>query len=254
MRGAKILYLLPLTGIDEEERKRREKLANSFVTHEKNKVIVEAIDDGPVSLESTVEEYMSVPSILRKLVAVQDKYDAAIIGCAMDAGLAPARELLEIPVVGPLEASVGVTLTLGESFSIITALDSIVPAIWRTLNTYAMHHKCTSVRVINFSVLDIIECNEEVVEAFLREAKRVVENEKASTVILGCMAMAFLLLDEIVKDKIDIPIVNPAKISIKVAEILLSLNLMQSRVSYPRPKNYENLKISLLSSIDTLHG
>jgi len=234
--------------MSEKEKKRREKLANSFLTQEKNRVIVEDTDEGPVSIESSVEEYMSVGGILKKLVIVQDKYDAAVIGCAGDPGLTPARELAEIPIIGPIESSFYVASMLGEKFSIITVLDSIVPAIWRTLRDYGMAHKCASIRVINFPVLEMAKNKEEVVKVFLREAKRVVEGDKASSIVLGCMTMAFLLIDEMVKDKIDIPIINPAKISIKAAEMLVSLGLKQSRVSFPRP-NYEKLKKSILPNI-----
>jgi len=244
-----ILYLVPGVGLSKEEKKRREKLANSFLTQEKNKVVVEDIDEGPISIESSIEEYMSVGGTLKKLVEVQDKYDAIIIGCAGDLGLAPARELAKIPIIGPLESSLCIASMLGEKFSIITVVDSIVPAISRTLRDYSMDHKCASINVINFPVLEISKNKEEVAKAFFREAKRIVEDEKASSIILGCMTMAFLLLDEMAKDKIGIPIVNPAKISIKVAEMLVSLGLKQSCVSFPKP-DYEKLKKSIFPDIE----
>lgn len=237
--------------MNDEEKKRRERLANSFLTQEKNEVIVEDVEEGPITIESSIEEYMSVGGMLKKIVEVQSRYDAVIIGCAGDPGLAPARELAEIPIIGPIEASSYVASMLGEKFSIITVLDSVVPAIWRTLRDYGLDHKCASVRVINFPVLDMIGNKENVVKAFLREARAVVKNDRASSIIMGCMSMAFLLVEERVKDEIDVPIINPAKISIKVAEMLVSLGLMQSRISYPKP-NYEKLKRSVLPGIDMI--
>ena len=65
-----------------------------------------------------------------------------------------------------------------------------------------------------------------------------------SLLTFGCMTMAFLLIDELVQDRIEVPIVNPAKVSIKVAEMLVSLGLKQSRASYPKP-NIEKLRGSL---------
>jgi allantoin racemase len=181
---------------------------------------------------------------------VQGQYDAAIIGCAGDPGLAPARELAEIPIIAPFESSISVASMLGDKFSIITILDSIVPAIRRTLRDYGVEHKCASVRVINFNVLDMIGNREKVARAFLKEAKSVAEKDGASSIILGCMTMAFLLVDEAVNGRIEIPIINPAKISIKVAEMLVSLGLKQSRASYPRP-NIEKLRNSLFPGMTT---
>ena len=162
---SKILYLVPGVGMPEEEKKRREKLANSFLTGEKNKVFVEAVDEGPISIESSIEEFMSVGGTLKKLVEVEGQYDAVVIGCAGDPGLAPARELADIPIIAPFEASISVASMLGDKFSIITILESIVPAIWRTLRDYDVAHKCASVRVINFNVLDMIGNREKAARA-----------------------------------------------------------------------------------------
>ncbi|MDX1396818.1 MAG: aspartate/glutamate racemase family protein, partial [Gemmatimonadota bacterium] len=57
-------------------------------------------ETGPASVESSVEEYLSVPGTLQaapRLAA--DGFDAMIIGCFGDPGLAPARELVDIPVI-----------------------------------------------------------------------------------------------------------------------------------------------------------
>jgi len=250
---ARILYLIPGVGMSNEEKKRREKLANSFLTQKGNKIIVEEVNEGPIFIESSVEEYMSVGGTLKKLIEVQSEYDAAIIGCAGDPGLAPARELIDIPIIGPAESSIYIASMLGEKFSIITILDSVVSATWRMLRDYGMDHKCASIRVINFPVLEMNQNRKKVAEVFLKEAKIAMEKDRASSIVMGCMTQAFLLLDEMVKDKIDIPVINPAKISVKIAEMLASLKLKQSRVSFPKP-NYEKLKKSIFPEINIIKG
>ncbi len=246
---ARVLYILPAVGLAEEEKKRREKLANSFLISDKNKVIVEDIDEGPASIESSVEEYISIGGTLKKLAEVQNKYDVAIIGCAADAGLTPAKEFANIPIIGPLESSISVASMVGEKFSIVTVLDSIVPSTWRILREYDMDHKCASIEVINVPVLEINKSKKKVAEVFLEEAKKIVENNKASSIVLGCMSLAFLPIDDMVKNGVDIPIINPARVSIKVAELFVSLGLKQSRVSFPKT-DYKKLKKTIFPDID----
>ncbi|HUV07420.1 MAG TPA: aspartate/glutamate racemase family protein [Spirochaetia bacterium] len=247
---AKILYLVPGVGLSDEEKKRRENLANSFLTQKENRVFVDDVDEGPSSIESSVEEFMSVPGTLKKLVEVQEDYDAMIIGCAGDPGLVPARELARIPVIGPIESSLAVASMLGENFSIITVLDSIVPAIWHILRAYGLEHKCASVRVVNCPVLDLAGKLDQVVDAFLQESQKAVKEDRAASLVLGCMSMAFLLVDELARGKVDVPIINPAKVSVKAAEMLVSLGLSQSRATYPKP-NYEKLKKSVFPKLRT---
>ena len=247
---SKILYLVPGVGLSTEEQQRRQRIANSFLTQDKNEVVVEAVDDGPLSIESSIEEAMSIAGTLKKLVAVQDRYDAVVIGCAGDPGLAPARELSRIPVVGPIEASFHLAAMLGEKFCIVTILDSIVPAIWRVLREYGLEHKCASVRVIDYPVLEMHKDPEGVAKALLRESKEAVQHDGAASIVMGCMSMAFMLVDERVQDQLEAPIVNPAKVAVKFAEMLVALGLNQSRVTYPQP-NYEKLGKSVFPNLNT---
>lgn len=245
---AKILYLIPGVGMPHEEMRRRERLAASFLTSQKNEVVVEAVDEGPISIESSIEEAMAVGGILKKLVEVQDRYDAMIIGCAGDPGLAPARELARIPVIGPIECSFHAAALLGEKFSMVTILDSIVPAIWRVLREYGLEHKCASVRVIDYPVLEMHKDPEGVAKALLRESQEAVQRDGASSIVMGCMTMAYMLVDERLKGQLDAPIVNPAKVAVKTAEMLVSLGLSQSRVTYPEA-NYEKLGRSVFPKL-----
>lgn len=247
---SKILYLIPGVGMPEEEMRRREKLANSFLTSNGNKVAVEAVDEGPISIESSVEEAMAVGGILKKLVSVQDRYDAMIIGCAGDPGLAPARELARIPVVGPIEASFHTAAMLGEKFAMVTVLDSIVPAIWRVLREYGLEHKCASVRVIDYPVLEMHKDPDGVAQALLRESKAAVAEDGAASIVMGCMSMAFMLVDEKIQAQLEAPIVNPAKVAVKTAELLVALGLGQSRVTYPKA-NYAKLAKSVFPNLST---
>jgi len=245
---AKILYLIPGVGMPEEEMRRRERLANSFLTSEKNKVAVEAVDEGPISIESTIEEAMAVGGILKKLVTVQERYDAMIIGCAGDPGLAAARELARIPVIGPVECSFHTAALLGEKFSMVTILHSIVPAIWRVLREYGLEHKCASVRVIDYPVLEMHKDPDGVAKALLRQAKEAVARDGAASIVMGCMTMAYMLVEEKIKDQLEAPIVNPAKVAVKTAEMLVALGLGQSRVSYPTA-NYAKLAKSVFPNL-----
>ena len=72
----------------EDEIKRRKNVTNSLArkgTH----VAVEEVGEGPISIESEIEAYMSVGPLLRWLYTHrnENKYDAIIIGCAGDPGL-----------------------------------------------------------------------------------------------------------------------------------------------------------------------
>lgn len=66
---------------------------------------VRAVPEGPSSIETTRDEYEAMPAVLKFILEYQVEYDAAIIGCAGDAGLAGTREMASIPIIGPGESS-----------------------------------------------------------------------------------------------------------------------------------------------------
>lgn len=88
--------------------------------------------NGPASIESAYEEYLSVPGTFEIARAAEaDGYDAIVLGCFGDPGLDGLREIVSVPVVGPCEAAMHVACTLGHRFGIVTVLDAVVGPLWR---------------------------------------------------------------------------------------------------------------------------
>ncbi len=247
---SQIFYLIPGKGMPKKEIKRRESIANTFLNDKTNNVFADESGEGPESIESSLERELSVHGMINKLIEKKDQADAAIIGCASDPGLFSLRELFDIPIVGPLESSIALSMLLGDKFSIITILESAYPRIRNVLRQYEILNKCSSIRAINYSVADLNNekiSKDDIVNAFIKEANNAVR-DGASSVIMGCMSMAFHLLDEEAGRKIDIPVINPAKTSIKMAELLVSMGFIHSRRAYPKA-NKVKLKNSILPNL-----
>jgi allantoin racemase len=62
-----ILYLLPGEGMSNDEINRRTSIANLISRDDSNITVLE-VGEGPLSIESSIEEYMSIGPMLRKLV------------------------------------------------------------------------------------------------------------------------------------------------------------------------------------------
>ncbi|RLI54801.1 MAG: hypothetical protein DRO87_01540 [Candidatus Thorarchaeota archaeon] len=120
-----ILYLIPGAGMPRDELNRRAEIAN-MVSGPNVKITVEEVGEGPLSIESSIEEYMSVGPMLERMLDIRERgnFDAVIIGCAGDPGLRPARELLDIPVIGPAESSYLFASMVADRFSIVSTLQA----------------------------------------------------------------------------------------------------------------------------------
>jgi len=232
-----LLYLLPGTGMPLEETERRTKIANSISRPDTN-VSVKEVGEGPLSIESSIEQHLAIGPMLKKLLEISKigTYDAIIIGCAGDPGLTPARELLDIPVIGPAESSYHFACMLSDRFSIMSILHAGVAAEdgSRTrLREMGLEARLASVEFVNVSVADMWGKNKEVVAEQMAKGTELAKQKGAGSVVLGCMSMAFLMIDDMVSHKAGIPIVNPLKTAIKMAEMFVELGVKHSRITYP---------------------
>ncbi|MFQ5819938.1 MAG: aspartate/glutamate racemase family protein [Candidatus Heimdallarchaeota archaeon] len=239
-----LLYLLPGAGMPNEELIHRKKTAN-LIAKTGTKVSVMEVGEGPISIESSIEEHMAIGPMLKKLLEIrkEGKYDAIIIGCAGDPGLTPARELLDIPVIGPAESSYHFACMLSDRFSIVSILHAGVASEDGTrtrLREMGLEARLASVEFVTVSVADMWGKNRDVVTKQMSNSAELAKQKGAGAIVLGCMSMAFLLLDNLITQNVGIPIVNPLKTAIKTAEMFVELGAKHSRVTYPAA-NFDKL-------------
>ena len=59
---------------------------------------------GPVSIRSTEDELAAAPHVVETVTRIADSCDAIVVDCTGDPGVAAAREIADVPVVGAGEA------------------------------------------------------------------------------------------------------------------------------------------------------
>ena len=164
-------------------------------------------------------------------------YDGAIIGMSSDPGLHEAKELLDIPVVGLMEAATHFATLWGERFGVITnAFDEGVPLGKRyrhrrqLLATYGVLDRCVGMLPIDMpqqKYLDDLAAqrHDEILMRFERRARQLID-EGAEVIIAGdtvlSMAVTGANLFEI--PGTGAPIVDLMASAIKLVETLVDLH------------------------------
>ncbi len=230
---------MPGIGLDEQELARRRSILNSFASPP-YVVEVEAVKEGPESIECFYDEYISIPNTLKLIAkAEREGYSAAIIGCFGDPGIEAAREIASIPIVGPGETSLLFASALGHSFSILTVLKNVFPALKRLAENLGVSKKMVSMKEVGLRVLDLASDVEHTKKRLIEIGREAVENDDADVLILGCMSEAFLRLDKELEKELHVPVVNPVAVSVKMAEALASIQLTHSKKAYSLPHPVE---------------
>lgn len=235
----RIVYLVPgpmgRTEAGRAEVQRRGNLLRQYAAPG-TEVGIEDVAEGPASIESMYEEYLSIPAACRRALELQDEgWDAIILGCYGDPGLDALRELLTIPVIGPGEATALLAASLGHRFSIITITDSVIAATERQIRNVGVGEKLASVRVVGIPVLELHHDKERTIEATIAQGRRAIEQDRADALIVGCMSMGFLEIAEAAGAELGVPFLNPARVSLKFAEATVGAGLTHSKRAYMTP-------------------
>lgn len=251
----KILYLVPgpmgRTPEGKAEVRRRGDLLKRYAAPGTDAGI-DDVPEGPASIESMYEEYLSIPATARRAVELEHEgWDALILGCYGDPGLDALRELINIPIVGPGEATALMAASLGHRFSIITVTASVIASLERLIRNVGVGEKLASVRAVGIPVLELHRDREKSLEATIEQGRKAIEQDRADALIVGCMTMGFLEIAEEASRELDVPFLNPARVSLKFAEALVGAGLTHSKRAYMTPPKLASGKVK--SAADLFH-
>lgn len=185
------------------------------------------LDDVPRNIDYYVPKHLVEVAVLREVAAAErEGFDAFVIGCCYDPGLTQARELVSIPVVGPLEASVLLARLFGHRFAVVTDHHKAVPEIEDRVRLYGIEPSCRSVSAIEWFVDDMVGDPDAVAHDAARRCREVMERERAEAVVLGCTIVAACFERAVLHgatDLAELAVINPNVMAVKVAELFADL-------------------------------
>lgn len=159
-----------------------------------------------------------------------------------DPGLHAARELVDIPVVGPSQASMHLAAMLGHRFSFLTVFDHDVPAAEDLVARYGLSSKLASVRAFNIPVLALKEDVDETVRVLVELAEKAVREDGAHVIVPGCTGLAGLaprIQAGLREQGCEVPVLDPPSVAVKLAEALVDLGQSHSKRTYAPPPGKE---------------
>ncbi len=203
---------------------------------------VEAIEYGTASIESSYDEMLVAPGIIKVAEKAQsDGFDGVITDCMCDPALDALREKLDIPVVGPGSISMLCAADLAHRFSIVTVLENALTVFENRVMEVGLGSKLASVRFINIPVLDLTDVKK-LTSALVDESIKAIAEDGAHAIVLGCTGMLGVaddLSDALKKKGYGVPVIYPVAVAVKYLEMLIALGLKQSKKTYMPPPDKE---------------
>lgn len=186
-------------------------------------VTVASLSKGPKSIESYRSKALVCPEILKLASKNRGKYDAMFVNCFGDPCVEALREGSEIPVLGAGKTSMVMAGLLGDRFAVISPTRSTARQVESNARRMGLEAGTFSVVALEIPVLQLERNRGRTIREITKAAKKCLTNG-ADVVVLGCTGMAYMA-DEIRK-RIQAPLIEPASLTLKVAETLVDLKTM----------------------------
>lgn len=235
-RKVKILVVNPVVGDQWTE---QDRAYLQGIVDPGTEVEVVGLTKGPRSIETFYDEAHAAPDILRVIREKEEKVSAIVVNCFADPAVDAAREITDKPVLGPAATSMSIALHLGAKFSVISILPNTAACVEQQAVKLGLERRLASAIGIDVPVLELEKDPAKTVEAIVRAARTAVEQDGAEVIILGCTGMATLAAE--VRKKLDIPVIEPAATTVKVAEALVKLGLHHHRGRSYLPPSFDKI-------------
>lgn len=143
---------------------------------------------GPEIVSTDAQERQAAAEVVELARRRGGAYDAMIVGCFSDPGLAAARQVVSIPVVGLLEASLAYAAGRGLRYSIVSSEgESDVKLFNQCAAAYGQAALLASVRWLDCGILPALDERGPHLEQTISTC---FDQDGAELVIMGCAAFA----------------------------------------------------------------
>jgi allantoin racemase len=167
--------------------------------------------------------------------AESEGYHAVVPLGMLDLGVDGGRSVVDIPVIGPLQATLHVAAQVGENFGVVCYHPSAIPRHRAQTRAYGMEDFIAGRRASGFYVQHIADNRDRMVESFLMAARALIEEDGADVIIpQGITQCPVQMKPQWLSDQLGVPVVEGIGAPIKMAALLASLGLKQSRVRWQK--------------------
>ena len=225
-------------GYPQEEFKRRADLALSYSTSE--------IEIGILNVEASPYFYGITPAEIQLVApafidayrrAEREGYNAVVPLGMLDLAVDGGKSAVDIPVVGPLEASLHVASLVGDRFGLIIYHESLLAFNRALVRRYGMEERVVDFGVSGFDLPDLAAHHDEVVENFVKEARRLIKQGAEVIIPMGISQCPVHIKPDWLQQQLAVPVVEGFGAPIRMAALLVGLGLKQSRVRWPKSRS-----------------
>lgn len=176
-------------------------------------IVCTTLQDGPFGIETDDDIAAVVPLIVEELRDNADA-DAFVIACYSDPGLEESRAVASHPVFGIQESAVSLSAGNGQQFGVLALGRESIQRHIAYVRQLGYQKFLAGERSLEVSV-DEAANDPQVLQKIIDTGRRLVEEDGAETLILGCAGLAGH--KEAAQLELGVPIIDPVEAAVTMA-------------------------------------
>lgn len=178
-------------------------------------------DAGPKSIELPEHRVAAIPHWHAKLLQLEaEQPDAYVLACYDEFGLAQARQLVDRPIIGAVEASIAFAQVYAERYAIITTMATTLPSIYELVVRYGAQDRCV-VRATGLGVAQAAASELDVMEVLVASARELIAQAGVGALILGSGGLAGRA--GYLAERVGVPVIDAVVSAAKMAEAVAGM-------------------------------
>ena len=171
--------------------------------------------------------------------AEREGYDAVVPLGMLDLGIDGGRSVVDIPVIGPCEASLHIAAQLGDRFGLIGYHENLIPMMDDLVHRHGMHSWVAGWRSTGIDLPDLAANHDSVVKNFVAAARSLIEKDRVDVIIpMGISQCPVHIKPNWLTRELGVPVVEGIGAPIRFAAMLKSLGLKHSRRRWPKSPSF----------------
>lgn len=171
------------------------------------------LTDGPFGIETDDDIAAVIPLVIDKITRATS-YDAYVIACYSDPGLADCRNRFDKPVFGMQQSAVEIAVRDYGSFGVLALSDESIARHLAYIEALGQSDALVGELPLDITV-DEAANDPATLQKVIAGGQRLVNDFGANSVILGCAGMA--AVKNAAEKKLPVPVIEPAQAALDLA-------------------------------------
>jgi allantoin racemase len=184
-------------------------------------------DFGPRVIGSRAENALAQHGVLELVARHAPGCDAVVLAVSLDTALWACRELIAQPVIGMTEAGLLMGCNVATRIGVVTYGRRMGPLYRELAESYGLATRLAGIATLDVTPQQTFSDPQQVLDAALAAAQRLVEHDGAEAVLLAGAAMAAMATT--LQPALDVPLLDGVACAVALAEAQVALKLPKAR-------------------------